>query len=104
LYVNVILTILECFYANQSQKYAGFVHVDKENKTCHSWTNYVKHTGDTKVNFPNNSVADAKNYCRDPKNSGKPQCYNGINLKECDVPQCPRKFLLIAFNVMHLVS
>ncbi|XP_060579826.1 uncharacterized protein LOC132736655 isoform X2 [Ruditapes philippinarum] len=81
----------ECFYANQSQKYDGFVHVDKKNNTCKPWTNYVAHTGDTNVNFPNNSVADAKNYCRDPKNSGTPQCYNGIDLKACDVAQCPHE-------------
>ncbi|XP_053387834.1 uncharacterized protein LOC123542394 [Mercenaria mercenaria] len=78
----------ECFYPSQSVQYAGYVAIDKDNDTCSSWTDYVAQTGDTLVKFPNDSVADAKNYCRDPKKSGTPQCYvNGV-LQNCDVPQC----------------
>ncbi|XP_053387820.1 uncharacterized protein LOC123542395 isoform X1 [Mercenaria mercenaria] len=78
----------ECFYPSQSVQYAGYVAIDKDNNTCSSWTDYVSQTGDTLVKFLNETVADAKNYCRDPKDSGTPQCYvNGV-LQNCDVPQC----------------
>ena len=43
-------------------------------------------------NFPDATIEDAGNYCRNPDNSKKPWCYiadpDGPKRKYCDIPMC----------------
>lgn len=80
----------ECFYAGESARYQGYVSVDALNNACSPWADHRTVHGVTlsDSNFPDNTIAEAKNYCRDPYGIGRLQCYVGSNLRDCGIPQC----------------
>jgi len=79
--------------------YKGTTAVTKTGKTCQAWTAQSphKHTRDDKGSFKSywtnlgESAAQAKNYCRDPDNTGGLWCYttdSSSRWEYCNVPAC----------------
>ncbi|XP_053393340.1 A disintegrin and metalloproteinase with thrombospondin motifs adt-2-like isoform X2 [Mercenaria mercenaria] len=76
----------ECFQT--SNMYSGTRTVSKSGFTCVRWesTDFTDPSA-----FPDNSIADAANYCRDPDGTGQPWCFvdsNSTNWGVCDIPKC----------------
>ena len=56
----------------------GKISVTTTGKLCQEWISQKPHSHDywfKNSKFPDGSAAAAKNYCRDPDNSGYPWCY-----------------------------
>ena len=53
----------------RSTQYMGKVAATHSHKTCDQWSFY------TYSSFPDGSARKARNYCRDPSNSGYLWCY-----------------------------
>ncbi|GFR92241.1 receptor protein-tyrosine kinase [Elysia marginata] len=77
--------------------YVGTTNVTTSNLTCQAWaeTSPHNHQFTTENLFPDASLSDVKNYCRNPYNKGtyeeKPWCYTidpGVEWDYCDIPGC----------------
>ena len=84
-----------CKTTKQGPEYSGKVSVTAFGKTCQSWDSQSphSHTQDEQVgNFPEKSLENAHNYCRNP--NGKPNgpwCYTtdpASRWEYCKVPVC----------------
>ncbi|XP_028399014.1 uncharacterized protein LOC114522512 [Dendronephthya gigantea] len=79
----------DCLFLNGSS-YNGNISVTASGIPCQSWTEQCphRHTMNTTYSYLNN----AKNYCRNPQNSGKrPWCFTTDRNKRweyCDIPKC----------------
>ena len=79
---------------SKSTLYKGKVAVAGSKWLCQAWTSQSlnKHVVGTKDSeFPDGSIAAAKNYCRDPDGRGFPWCYVNNPEKEweaCAVDLC----------------
>ncbi|XP_053402693.1 plasminogen-like [Mercenaria mercenaria] len=84
-----------------SSEYQGTKSVAENGYTCSTWsdlvqlddyTNLYQYTYTDPAVFPDDSIAEANNYCRDPDNSGRPWCYTpnhpDVNWGYCDIPKC----------------
>ncbi|KAK3589343.1 hypothetical protein CHS0354_009984 [Potamilus streckersoni] len=75
-----------------SEKYTGKRNCTISGLTCQAWK--WKYPHDHRYiaeNFPDGSISEAGNYCRDPNGSGTLWCYttdSGIRSEPCDVPKC----------------
>ena len=93
--------VLECWDRVDSRNYAGTLSLTNGGRTCQAWsTNYPhSHSNNRDELFPNDdSVAAARNYCRDPDGEGHPWCYTtnpDSPWQFCDVPVC--KFVTMAY-------
>ena len=78
--------------------YNGVESQTSSGKTCQHWTETSPHNPNAAsknpANFPDDSIADASNYCRNPDStSAGPWCYTtdpGTRWQYCDVPLCAR--------------
>merc|ERR1711862_271816 len=81
------------------KEYKGTTAQTKSGKRCQSWSvqSPHKHTRDDKGSFKSywsnlgETPAQAKNYCRDPDNTGGLWCYTTDSSKRwefCNVPSC----------------
>jgi Mg-chelatase subunit ChlD len=77
------------------QEYAGRVFKTRSGRTCQRWDRQSphKHTRNNPSKFPDASLADAGNFCRNPDNDPEgPWCYTTdkyTRWEYCDVPVCP---------------
>ncbi|CAG2233824.1 HGF [Mytilus edulis] len=84
----------ECYTSGSSHLYAGKRNCGLSGTTCQAWNQQTPHahTYISGAHFPDASIDDAKNYCRDPAGSvGEPWCYttNSSVLREiCEIPEC----------------
>jgi len=97
-----LTSIFGCYTGTGKKKmdYTGTYSLTTSGKTCQAWNtnkphkhSYSKDPKDPKnKNFPDASVADAKNYCRNPSAySGGLWCYTTDPKKRwelCDIPKC----------------
>ncbi len=61
-----------------SVKYTGTSSVTQSGRTCQAWASQTPHLhtlGSTDREFPDDSVQEASNYCRDPDYSGALWCF-----------------------------
>ncbi|XP_028414636.1 plasminogen-like [Dendronephthya gigantea] len=81
--------ILDCLYLNGSS-YHGNISVTASGIPCQSWTEQCPHRHTMNTMYP--ELNNAKNYCRNPKNSGqRPWCFTTDRNKRweyCDIPKC----------------
>ena len=83
-----------CWDGLYSDQYTGHVAVTSSGLTCQAWASQTPHVHDINnqdSDFPDDTVAAASNYCRDPDGEGVPWCYTtdgGTRWEHCDV-LCP---------------
>ena len=80
---------IDCLYLNGSS-YRGEISVTASGIPCQSWTEQCPHRHTMNTTYP--ELNDAKNYCRNPQNSGqRPWCFTTDPNKRweyCDIPKC----------------
>ncbi|XP_053374481.1 plasminogen-like [Mercenaria mercenaria] len=74
-------------YEDVSRNYQGQMMITETGRECQRWDSTFPHRhsyGSMALKFPDNSVSDAANYCRDPSSSGRPWCYTTDAEKKWD--------------------
>ena len=83
-----------CNPSLDGRHYLGTTSVTVNGRTCQAWTSQSPHhhKNNKDHKFPDNSVADAVNYCRNPDNEPVGLwCYTTdpkVRWEACDVPAC----------------
>ena len=90
--------VVEPCYRGQGSTYGGTVSVTKSGHICQHWNVDEPHTKYNEAanpdNFPDASLDEAMNYCRNPTTSDDtdlPWCYTTdpqVHWEECNVPKC----------------
>ncbi|XP_060557614.1 uncharacterized protein LOC132718025 [Ruditapes philippinarum] len=81
----------ECLNASSNQ-YSGTTTTTYDGHTCQRWDSQTPHAHTQFNTFPEGSVTDAANYCRDPDGLGLPWCYTTdpkIRWQYCGIYECP---------------
>ncbi|CAH1786996.1 unnamed protein product, partial [Owenia fusiformis] len=84
----------ECKLEKLGKQYMGRVSETHDDIQCQRWDAQTPHSHSKKdpSNFPDKTLADANNYCRNPDNEPEgPWCYTmdeEIRWQYCDVPYC----------------
>jgi len=82
-----------CKPSPDGRHYVGHTSVTVNGRICQDWTAqypYIHHFTQDYM-FPDGSVADAVNYCRNPDNQPGPWCFTtdtSVRWELCDVPLC----------------
>ena len=93
----------ECRSAGPAMNYRGTAQKTASGRTCQRWDKQAphKHTRTNPSKFPDSSLEEANNYCRNPDNmSGGPWCYTTDKEKRweyCSIPICDSSKLSIQF-------
>lgn len=101
------LDLSECQTVKGARGYVGTQSTTKHGHTCQRWDRQEpqNHLQDAKSNdaayFPDNTLAEASNYCRNPTGDTDLWCYitdtdAGYKWEYCDVPVCGRHMFLYA--------
>ena len=105
----LLLTIIHCLqmYATGacvesvwSSEYTGRVSVTRSGIQCQAWASqypYQHEMGDSSTYYPDATVEEAENYCRNPSNSEGTWCYtvsNDTRWEYCNLKICPSGELL----------
>ncbi|XP_053377567.1 secretory phospholipase A2 receptor-like [Mercenaria mercenaria] len=83
----------ECF-PTTSNEYQGLKNTTYEGHVCQRWDSQEPHSHSRNNidTFPETTLADAANYCRDPDKEGLPWCYTidpDIRWQYCGINKCP---------------
>ncbi|KAL4218315.1 hypothetical protein ACF0H5_023051 [Mactra antiquata] len=77
-----------------SMNYTGSTNLTRSGKDCQRWDSQIPHGHNlTDENFPEATLSDVKNYCRDPTASGYTWCYTTdpeTRWEHCDVSSCTK--------------
>jgi hypothetical protein len=108
----VLFTVIfsDCFKTS-SNRYNGFKSTTYDGHTCQRWDSQTphKHSRNQADRFPDASVADAANYCRDPDDEGLPWCYTtdpDVRWQLCGIHKCPggkwhiNRFSFLSFSLL----
>jgi hypothetical protein len=85
----------QCRTTNKGTEYEGTISVTSTGTPCLAWSLFTeKRDYVTAANFPDESVAAASNYCRNPDsdtNGIEPWCFTTTDTawEWCDIPTCP---------------
>jgi len=85
----------DCRYTKMGERYNGKLRKTKEGLKCQRWDAQTPHahTRTNAAKYPEATLTDAENYCRNPDRSAEgPWCYttdSGTRWQYCDVPMCP---------------
>lgn len=89
----------------KGEDYQGTTSVTMNGKTCQAWSSNTPHAKNPKAsdnnNYPDGSMADAKNYCRNPDGSNHVWCYTtdpNVRWEKCDIPICSSMYDLYLYN------
>ena len=103
----------ECKTNMRGKNYAGKISKTGTGKICQRWDTQTpkRHTvGTDPRNFPEDSLPDASNYCRNPDNSPPgPWCYlvqaeKRPRWEPCSVPACGKKLITILIFLTFVTS
>ena len=84
----------ECKVSQEGYKYQGSQAETRTGLTCQRWDTQEphKHTNNDAQYFPDQSLEDAANFCRNPdREPGGPWCYttdDDTRWEYCDIPWC----------------
>ncbi|KAL4222542.1 hypothetical protein ACF0H5_018581 [Mactra antiquata] len=82
----------KCYDTTTHQAYTGTWNMTISGYICQRWDENIPHQHTfTDADFPDASITDAGNYCRDPDNSGYLWCLTidpSARFESCDLPQC----------------
>ena len=103
------LLCAECKTTQAGREYIGRMNTTRNGYTCRSWS-----LGSTcaeardDANFPDGSIAEARNYCRNPDGkSGGPWCHTTDPNRDwdyCAVPLCNGKCKYISTLLSHITE
>ena len=86
---------LNCKTTDMGAEYMGRTSMTISGKTCQAWTATSPHDpremAKNSSNFPDASIADASNYCRNPDEDPGPWCYtmdSNVRFEYCDISIC----------------
>ena len=87
---------LDCLVTDIGQEYAGDLSVTSTGATCVKWSDVLSSSSSLNDGnlFPDASVSDAENFCRNPDKKGSgPWCYTGLSgdLETCGIIMCESK-------------
>ena len=95
----------DCLEAPGMFGYVGRRSVTENGLTCQSWGTNAPHSRATAAvnpdNFPDATIADAANYCRNPIVSPRPWCYTidpNKRAEYCDIPACHAGLFVIEWR------
>ena len=79
----------ECLVTEQGLDYVGSIKVTADDNVCTPWRE-VEHYDPAMdpENFPDASIDDAKNYCRNPDGDIRPWCFHRNGWAFCNIPVC----------------
>ena len=84
----------ECKRTVKGTEYSGHAAKTKSGRICQRWNKQFphKHTRTNIAKFPDHSLKEAGNYCRNPDGSSRgPWCYTtdkGKRWEYCNIPKC----------------
>ena len=83
----------DCAFTVVGTGYQGDISVTRTNVPCQRWDSQSPHSHPRFGNdrFPDGSVAQAANHCRNPDRRSRPWCYTSdpnIEWEYCDIPAC----------------
>ena len=105
----MVFVFTECQTGDGSD-YDGTVSTTEEGLTCQRWDQQTPHGHSrNKANmFPDDTVSEAENYCRNPDGSARVWCYTtekNTRWQYCDVPECPGKIQpQLKRNIIHVLK
>jgi len=85
--------VTECNPTTEGFEYLGYVAETVNGRECQAWSAQSPHSHsytNTSL-YPDESVADASNYCRNPSHATGLWCYTtdpSVRWEACDVPSC----------------
>merc|ERR1719361_2621845 len=85
--IDKFVTDQDCMYGTAGISYAGMTAMTDSGKPCSAWTLFTYAAED----FPDNSIEDAVNYCRNPNWDEKgPWCRSSDfgGWQTCAIPKC----------------
>jgi len=88
--------VANCMSSPDGRDYVGHTSVTVNGRTCQNWTSQYPHghsLSNLDFRFPDGSVADAVNYCRNVDAWHGPWCYTtdpNVRWEPCYVPVCGR--------------
>ena len=106
---HLFTAVRECRSDVLGKDYKGTTKVTKTGKKCQRWDKQTphKHTNNKAKLFPDSSLAEASNYCRNPDNEPKgPWCYtedSGKRWEYCDIKICSGN-LCSQFEAVNVLS
>ena len=97
--MNIVTFYLDCRLSRLAFKYTGTVSIARDGSTCQSWSSVTPniHFYTSDSYFPDESLADAGNHCRNPdplsNAAEEPWCFTlgSERWLFCDVPVCKGK-------------
>lgn len=96
--VSVCYCRLECMLTHSGREYEGFENQTTTGHWCQRWDSQTPHSHmyTNPISYPDETVSDAKNYCRNPDQewNGGTWCYTTTQNKRwgrCNVPLCECK-------------
>lgn len=89
-YMNCLIDYPErkCFDTETSREYVGTWNLTSSGIVCRQWTLQDEYD---QSYFPDSTLEEAQNYCRDPDNSGYLWCYtvdDSVSWEFCDLSKC----------------
>ena len=90
---KLIADYTKCKGTEKGTEYKGTISTTANGKTCQKWTEQSphKHFMTDPSKFPDASLEEANNYCRNPDLGAKPWCYTtdpDDKWEYCDIPKC----------------
>ena len=89
---------VDCKKTQKGISYIGNIAKTESGKDCQRWDSNSPHTKEASITadkFPDSSIGDAENKCRNPDNEERPWCYTtdpNERWAYCNVPLCDGKF------------
>ena len=94
---------VDCKKTKKGIGYIGNIAKTESGKDCQRWDSNSPHEVSTSITadkFPDSSIGEAENKCRNPDNGERPWCYTNdpnIRWEYCNVPLCDGKFYSTRF-------
>ena len=82
-------------YFGDGFAYKGYLNITEEGLPCQRWDAQFPHEHDDTdaENFPDDSLSDANNYCRNPDSDERPWCFTTdpeIRWQFCHIEPCSK--------------
>ena len=93
---GIYVTVSACCRPTpMGKEYIGIIDVTKSGRVCQRWDSDVPHMPNSlckqEVNFADESIKAAANYCRSCDSTDEPWCYTmdpSKRWEKCDIPFC----------------
>ena len=83
---------INCLKTLEGNDYVGQLSTTDDNDVCEHWSKLPAHAwNESMANFPDATIGDAANYCRNPNNNRDgPWCFSSKTntTKLCNIPSC----------------